>query len=222
MSKQIVVGLATEGSTDNRFLESIVRRTFNAVAINDCVQDVDVYVHIIDTNKSGLSFAEYVKQASIVGVRNYGIMSLAIHTDGDRDSYVERHKNKIEPAQELLNQEGEECCKLLTPIIPIKMIEAWMLADKQLFKDEIGTTMSDTELGINKAPETISDPKTTIEEAIRIATAHLPKRRQRLSISELYSIIGDTISLEKLLTQESYRKFQESVKNTYRALHYLY
>lgn len=222
MSRQIIVGLATEGPTDIRFLESIVRRTFNDVAMKDCAQDVEVYIHIIDANKIGLSFAEYVKQASLVGVRNYGIMSLAIHTDGDRDSYIDRHKNKIGPAQELLNQEGEECCKLLTPIIPIKMMEAWMLADKQLFKDEIGTTMSDLELGINKAPETISNPKSTIEEAIRIATAHLPKRRQRLSISELYSIIGDTISLEKLLSLESYRKFQDSVRNTYRVLHYLY
>ncbi len=220
MGKQIVVGLITEGPTDIRFLESIVRRTFEEIAF-ECIQDIDIYVHPLKTPKDG-SFIDYTTRASYDGITTLGIMTLAIHTDADRDTYQERMNNKIIPAQSALNELNDDYCKLLTPIIPVRMIEAWMLADKELLKSEIGTTKSDNDLGINRDPETIADPKHVIEEAIRIATEHLPKRRQRLSISDLYAIIGDTVSLTELAKLDSYRKFQEVVRNTYRALNYMH
>lgn len=220
MSKQIIIGLITEGPTDIRFLESIVRRTFEEIAF-ECIQDIDIYVHPLKTPKAD-SFVDYTKNASNDGVTSYGIMTLAVHTDADRDTYQERMNNKIDPAKNALNELGDDYCKLLTPIIPVRMIEAWMLADKQLLKSEIGTTKSDSDLGINRDPETIADPKHVIEEAIRIATEHLPKRRQRLSISDLYAIIGDTVSLTELAKLNSYCKFQDVVRDTYRALNYMH
>ena len=101
------------------------------------------------------------------------------------------------------------------------MMEAWMLADTELLKSEIGTTKSDNDLGINRDPESIADPKTVIEEAIRIAQSDLPKRRQRLTISDLYAIIGDKIGLDRLSLLNSYLRFQEEVRNTYRTLNYM-
>ena len=220
MSKQIIVGLITEGPTDTRFLESIVRRTFEDIAF-ECSQDIDIFVHTLKTSKVGLSFVDYTKKASNEGVKSLGIMALAVHTDADRDTYNERINNKITPAQTALNEMNDDYCKLLTPVIPVKMIEAWMLADKELLKSEIGTSKSDNDLGINRDPETIADPKSVIEEAIRIATEHLPRRRQKLSISELYAIIGDTVSITELAKLDSYRKFQDAVRNTYRTLNYM-
>lgn len=220
MSKQIIIGLITEGPTDIRFLESIVRRTFEDIAF-ECTQDIDIFVHTLRTPKTG-SFVDYTINASNDGIESYGIMTLAVHTDADRDTYEERINNKIIPAQNALNELNNDYCKLLTPIIPVRMIEAWMLADKELLKTEIGTTKSDSDLGINRDPETIANPKHTIEEAIRMATDYLPKRRRKLSISELYAIIGDTISIQELKKLDSYRKFQDSVRNTYRALNYMH
>ena len=116
---------------------------------------------------------------------------------------------------------NDDYCKILTPVIPVRMMEAWMLADKELLKSEIGTTKSDNDLKINRDPETIADPKAVIEEAIRIAQSDLPKRRQRLTISDLYAIIGDKISINKLLSLDSYQKFQDEVRATYRTLNYM-
>lgn len=223
MGRQIFIGLATEGTTDIRFLESIVHRTFEDIALNEGQVDIDIYVHCLKTPKTGLSFPEYVANASKDGIAKFGIMTLAIHTDTDGDTYLERLKNTIEKAQRKLDGlNDDEYCKLLTPILPIRMIEAWMLADKQLLKDEIGTTKSDNDLGINRDPENIADPKHTIEEAIRIATEDLPKRRRsRLNISELYLSLGQSISLEALSRLNSYKKFQDAVRNTYRTLGYM-
>jgi len=222
MNKQLFIGIATEGPTDKRFLKSIIQRTFEDIAWNECIENIDIYTYLLKTEKIGLSFPEYVVQASHDGICQYGITTLAIHTDADRDNYHERWNNKIEPAQKALDEKGEDYCKLLTPVIPVRMIEAWMLADKALLKSEIGTTKSDGDLGISRNPEAIANPKHVIEEAIRIATEHLPKRRQKLSISDLYAIIGDTISITELAKLDSYRKFQDVVRTTYRALKYMH
>lgn len=222
MNKQMFVGLAAEGTTDIRFLTSIVKRTLNEVAFQESRYNIDIYVNDIDVSKSGLSFTEYVANASREGVRQFGMMALAIHTDADTNTYEERFKNKILPTQEYLNNiEDEDICKLLIPIIPVRMTEAWMLADKQLLKNEIGTTKSDSELGINRDPEAFSDPKEVIENAIRIAMQDYPKRRRRLNISELYSIIGDKLSTAELSRLESYRNFRAEVRNAYRAFDYI-
>lgn len=221
MIVQIFIGLATEGTTDIRFFESIVRRTFQEIAMKECRLDIDIDIRRLNTKKTGLSFVEYVKQASYDGVKDFGMMALAIHTDADRETYDGRRRYNIDPAQEELDRQGDDYCKILTPVIPVRMMEAWMLADKELLKSEIGTTKSDNNLGINKDPESIADPKAVIEEAIRIAQSDLPRRRRRLTISDLYSIIGDKIGLDKLLSLPSYRRFQDEVRNTYRTLKYM-
>lgn len=185
MTVQIFIGLATEGTTDIRFFESIVRRTFQEIALRECRPDIDIDIRRLNTKKTGRSFIEYVKQASYDGVKDFGMMVLAIHADADRETYDGRRRYNIDPAQEELDKQGDDYCKILTPVIPVRMMEAWMLADKELLKSEIGTTKSDNDLRINRDPESIADPKAVIEEAIRIAQSDLPKRRQRLTISDL-------------------------------------
>ena len=100
------------------------------------------------------------------------------------------------------------------------MMESWMLADKVLLKTEIGTTKTDNELKIDRAPETIADPKFIIEEAIRIAQQEKTKRRRReLNISDIYLAIGQKISIEKLSQLQSYQQFQDNIRRAYRELH---
>ena len=221
MTVQIFIGLATEGTTDIRFFESIVRRTFQEIALRECRPDIDIDIRRLNTKKTGRSFIEYVKQASYDGVKDFGMMVLAIHADADRETYDGRRRYNIDPAQEELDKQGDDYCKILAPVIPVRMMEAWMLADKELLKSEIGTTKSDNDLRINRDPESIADPKAVIEEAIRIAQSDLPKRRQRLTISDLYAIIGDKIGLDRLSLLKSYLRFQEEVRNTYRTLNYM-
>ena len=218
---QIFIGLATEGTTDIRFFESIVRRTFQEIALSECRPDIDIDIRRLNTKKTGRSFVEYVKQASYDGVKDFGMMVLAVHADADRETYDVRRKYNIDPTQEELDKQGNDYCKILTPVIPVRMMEAWMLADKDLLKSEIGTTKTDNDLGINRDPESIADPKEVIDVAIRIAQSDLPKRRQRLTISDLYAIIGDKIGLDKLSLLNSYQRFQEEVRNTYRTLKYM-
>ena len=117
---------------------------------------------------------------------------------------------------------GSDICRCLVPIVPIQMIESWMLADKEGLSEEIGTSLNAKELGIDKPPEQYSDPKFVIEEAIRIAYAGLPRRRRhQLSISELYLPMGQQSKLEYLRRLSSFQTFETEIRDALKQLNYL-
>jgi hypothetical protein len=104
----------------------------------------------------------------------------------------------------------EALCKNLVAIVPVQMTEAWMLADKNAFKEELGTPKNNQELGLMfplKQVEKIANPKLKIKEMIRIAFKDLPTRRRRVQISSLYSPLGQKVSLDILEQLPSYLRF---------------
>lgn len=221
MGKQLFIGLAVEGSTDMRFLKSVVWRTYLKIVYDQSEQVIDVDVFELKPSKSGKSFPEFVVDASREGL-NYGILVLAVHADSDRDSLQERLNDKFLPAQEALDKEDDgEVCKVLTPIIPIRTVEAWMLADTSLLKDEMGTSLSDSDLGLHRAPESIANPKELIQSAIAAVMLHRPKKRRTLTIADLYGILGDKVSIEALATLPSYQAFYDAAVDSLRRIHYL-
>ena len=73
----------------------------------------------------------------------------------------------------------------------------------------------------HRAAENVARPKELIKEVIRIATQDLPKRRRRLDISELYLPLGQKLNLAELDQLESYRKFKQSVRQSFINLNFL-
>lgn len=224
MTKLIFAGLFTEGSTDVRFLESIVRKTLEDVAF-ECQGQIETEVKTIEINKTGLGFVEQVLMASKKGIDDYGIMFICVHTDSDDETDKRVIESKINPAIKSLNEQNEsEYCKILVSVISVCMTEAWMLADKELLKSEIGTELSNFDLGIHQMIESIPNPKETITNAIRIVQSDLTRRKRNrgLDISELYQIIGQKLELSQLENLESYRKFKDSLKSAFKELGFLY
>lgn len=224
MTKQIFAGLFTEGTTDVRFLESIVRKALEDVAF-ECQGQIETEVKTIEITKTGRGFVEQVLLASKKGIDDYGIMFLCVHTDSDEETDKRVIESKIIPAIQSLNEQNEsEYCKILVSVIPVYMTEAWMLADKELLKSEIGTELSNFDLGIHPLPESIANPKEIITNAIRIVQSDLTRRKRKrgLEISELYQIIGQKLELSQLENLESYRKFKDSLKSAFRELGFLH
>lgn len=217
MSRQIIIGFTTEGPTDIRFLESVVQRSVEDVAL-ECTGNIEVLPVQYIEKQSG-AFIEVVKNYAHQAYE-LGIMVLCIHADADSRTDEATFNNKIKPAFITVNSEsGDRYCKNLVAIVPVRMTEAWMLADKELLKAEIGTNKSDAELDIGRLPEAYPDPKVVIEAAIRIARKGLTKRcRHDLTIAELYSPIGQKIPLELLDRLQSYQKFKEAVRDAFRKL----
>ncbi len=222
MSNFILAGLFTEGTTDVRFLSSVVERTLEEVAI-DCKGDIETMVEVISIDKTGLSFDEQVLEASKVAFDKYGILFLFVHTDSDSASDDLIFQTKIIPAQnKLLNEDEELYCKEMIPIVPIQMTESWMIADKQLLKSEIGIDKTDAELGIHLNPERLNNPKAIIEEIIRLSKEDETRRKRRrgLDISDLYQIIGKQVELSELEKLSSYMKFRNSLIDKLKKLNF--
>lgn len=222
MTKQIFIGLYTEGTTDERFLHSVVRKAFDEVAF-EATGDFDFYIEILQIKKLGLSFIQQALQASKEGVDKFGISFLCLHKDADDITDQRAFSTSINPAIAEIQKQGNDYCKVVVAIVPVRMTEAWLLADKDLFKKHLGTILSDHDLDITQDPENIANPKRKIESAIRIAMKSRTKRRpKQLTISDLYMPLGDQIETKHLEKLSSYRKFKASVRNAFIALNYLH
>ncbi|MGV8092309.1 MAG: hypothetical protein AB2L24_10645 [Mangrovibacterium sp.] len=220
MSNIITIGFITEGTSDVRFLQNIIHRTFQEVSF-DCFGEIEVFepevLYVNPDNFTGEVF-EAAKTAE-----DKGLLVLCVHADADFDSDTRVLANKITPAFNGVLDSVERICKNLVAIIPVQMTEAWMLASKDLFKEEIGTNKSDHELGIDRFPESYADPKAAINNAIRTAFADM-RRRQRsrqLAIRDLYQPMGQKTDIEDLERLPSFRKFKLAVIEAFRKLQYI-
>lgn len=222
MSQIVTVGFVTEGTTDVRFLGSVIRRTFDELTW-ECGQATEVYLSTaLDVPKQGLTFSDYVLAAAKVAEVDK-LMVLCVHTDADDVTDTTALIHRIGPAFTKVQTSADAVCENLVAIVPVQMIEAWMLADIDALKTEIGTDKTDAQLGLTRLPESIADPKETINEAIRLAFDHRSRRsRNQVSIGELYEPMGVTADLAKLSTLPSYQRFREAVRDAFRRLNYLH
>ena len=212
--KQIIIALATEGSSDHRFLPNIIQRTFERVAFED-QQEIEIFEPICLSQISGENIREKAKKYAIQAVEK-GAMVLCFHADADDKTDENAFNERINPAFNAIKSDKGDLCNNLVAIVPIQMTEAWMLADKELLKKELCTNKSDSELAIDKEPESFSNPKETIKNAINKAREGIAKRyRNKLKIDDLYSPLATTIELSKLESLSSYKKFEEAVRDIF-------
>lgn len=214
---QIFVGLIAEGSTDYKFLEPVIAKVFIEIAF-DCKVQIDITVTKIDSLR-GESFVEFVSNASRKGWEEYGISILVIHADADSHTNSNTYTYKIEPATTHLAMQDENYCKIIVPLVPIQETESWMLADKDFFRSAINTRKNEVDLGIIGDPESFTDPKARITEAIRIGRADMPRKiRDSLNISDLYGLIGQGMNLDRLEALTSFQDFKNKIRDSFREL----
>ncbi len=222
MSIQLYIGFTVEGSTDTRFLTQVIQNVVEETAL-DCRTDVVIEdVKLVYVPKT--EFIETMLKASRKAVKEYGMSVLCIHADSDAKSIANVMEYKFTPFAEALNpMADDEYCKTIVPVIPIQMTEAWMMADKELLKTKIAAQgKRDIDLGLERDPEAYADPKQAIETAIRVAQAGKTKRRRNeLTINDLYDEMGQSIPLHRLRELPSFQHFEENVRNAFRLLGYI-
>ena len=160
MSNILTVGLFCEGTTDERFLLSVISRTFEEVAL-ECSAQLEIYDPVPIVVDGDGFMVEVV--AAATAAHEQGIMVLCVHTDADAPTDRDAFQFKINPA--FVAATGPGRCKVLITLVPVRMTEAWMLADPELLQDEIGLP-SGTVFSTQR-PEAIANPKETITSVRR-------------------------------------------------------
>ena len=157
--KQLFIGLIAEGTTDVRFLKSVIFKSIQELSWQ-CDNQLEIF-DIREITAEGDGFVEKMLEASRCALQNYGISALCIHADSDARSIDAVMQNKFSPFFSALNNMSEEdYCKHIIPTIPIQMIESWMLADKGLLKHLINAKdMSDADLGWTEHPNPMPTPR---------------------------------------------------------------
>jgi hypothetical protein len=223
MNNTLVIAFYAEGTTDIRFLSKIILRTTEQIILNRSQSIISVLEPFpIEVEKMGNRVQE-IRQAA---AKAYGYNILIIHADADYEIDEKAFKERINPGFESvqLDKTEEEFCKDLLAIVPVQMTEAWMLADKEALKEELGTQKNNRELGLSfplKQVEKIANPKSKIQEIIRIAFKDLPIHKRRIQISSLYSPLGQQVSLDILEKLPSYLKFKTNLTNILIKLNYI-
>lgn len=218
MNNILTIGYIGEGTTDERFLAHIIKRTFEDLAF-ECKGQIEVY----DPQYIKVNSSKFVDKVVDAATHGKWLHVLCVHTDADSENDTMSFQNKINPAFENIEQAQGDLCRNIVPIVPVHMTEAWMLADVATLIDEIGTNKAASDLGlptkINQV-ESDSDPKRTIVDAIRLAFENVPTRR-RISIADLYSPISQNVSLQTLNMLPSYAKFRIAARQALVNLNYM-
>lgn len=221
MAYPIYIVLTVEGTTDTRFLGAMLEPVFQEMALRYVKDDVDCLLTAQGCYDKSEGFKNAVINASREALVNFGATTLAVHTDSDTMTYEERKATNfaglIETVKDLST---DEYCTVITPIIPVKMIEAWMLADRELLREELGTTMTNAQLDIDGNPESFANPKQKIMEAIKRASENATHKNpvKNIDISDLYQILGKKLSIEQLERMDSFKKFEQEILSTFKKI----
>jgi len=213
MSEILTVALHAEGTTDHRFFKPIIQRTLEDIILNSDY-DIELYSIVDIYKETGNNYCNEIIRASKIAY-NSGIKCLIIHCDADADNVKNVMQHKITPACSAIeeNTNGDTLCKNIIPLIPIYMTEAWMLSDIELLKSEIcAEKIDNATLGLNKHPQSYSNPKEVIRNSITISQSNRTKHRRTFDISELYSPLGQKIDLVKLKQLTSFQNFYDELK----------
>ena len=216
---RLTIGLFAEGTSDDQFLSAIIQRTFDEVGAEfERGPQLDVPPPI-PVKGSGDDFPSKLLDAARNATR-FGVQLLCVHVDSDKFTTAEIDAYKLTPGFAAVHGHGASAvCRRLVPLVPVRAMEAWMLADKDLFRQFVGTPLSNQQLGLGRPPERYPRPKDDIAQALRIAQQ--ARKGKAYTINDLYAPMGDQLSLDKLYALDSYRTFRKAVREALEQLGYL-
>jgi hypothetical protein len=145
----------------------------------------------------------------------YGIYDvLCVHLDADGLSDRKFRNDKVNPAMRAVAEAEGDIIRVIAPLVPVRTVENWMLADRDALLKLMGTRLSARELDLHHPPESYPKPKETIKDAIRKHEAQKSGRRKKVTIRDFYEPLGENASLEELQKLPSFQKFYAAARQS--------
>lgn len=215
MGHYLGLALYAEGPTDYAFLQPLLHRVCDWVCRTSAIGVVEIaQVEALSapaTAKGGRGERIVASALEMEGAWNV----LFIHSDGDGD-WQSVIREQVEPAFLRLRQSAATSGRALVAVVPVREVEAWLLADPQALHDALGLRLEVSPFAPPARPaavEQVSDPKAAVT-----ALQALNPRRRRSSVlqRDLYTMMGETVSLERLASVPAFARFLEALKGELR------
>lgn len=219
--KQLVLALYAEGRTDERFLPVIVQRTADWILRQRAFAAVDVLEPLpLKADPEASSRAERIFSVARKAV---GFHALIVHADADAPTADDALQDRIEPGRQLVREAEGDVCRDLLPIIPIRMTEAWMMADAEAFRQVVGTDLRADQLGFPDQPhqvEAIQDPKHSLNITLNQIFSR-QRRRRKVYLGRYYEPLARRIRLDMLQRVPAFRQFTSDLTHLLQHLHFV-
>jgi len=210
----LLLALYAEGSSDDRFLPSVLQRTAESLLARRqryAVEVAEPYIVTLPVARRGSADRAGLIAQAARECANFH--ALIVHSDADGPTRDRAYSERFLPGQQRAAEEsgsGRATCQRLVPVIPVRMTEAWMLADLRALLRVIGTDLAPRDLGLPTRPrlvERVPDPKSSLDRLVRRCCP----RRRRISVGDLYEPLGRQVDLGKLSQVPAYRQFAEDL-----------
>ncbi|CAN5902349.1 hypothetical protein BH24DEI2_BH24DEI2_28580 [soil metagenome] len=192
--QQIIFGVYVEGKSDERYFPTLVERYLTEHCDRKRI-DVAILPPILSPRYTG----GFIARMKEVEQNHRGATYIFVHADADAPNTSNVLQNKWEP---WLNESLEP--ERWAAIIPVRMAESWMLADRNALKSAfiISDEQLDEILG-DQFPESIQNPKQVLAEIQKAG-----KQKRLSGYEENIAQRCDFSTLERL---PSFQFFQEQV-----------
>lgn len=218
--KQLVMALYAEGSTDERFLPKIIQRTAEHLLAEYGVDILDIEVINGKTHR----LSTLLEQFEAAAKKAKGRHILIVHQDADAPDRESTLRERIQPGLDAVRQDPKKYQQNIIPLIPVRMVEAWMLADPVALCQAIPGCPAPDELNLPGKPEQvehISDPKAELKRITNIYQARRRRSRSHSYLAKIQGRLADEIAIERLKRVPAYQAFEQKFSQVLRKLHFL-
>ncbi|WP_337061580.1 DUF4276 family protein [Kineococcus sp. G2] len=197
-----------EGGSDEEFLPVVVQRSLQDVCHRLVESPVEVDVRpVVVSNPGDVSRERWVLERSR---RERPLDVVLLHVDGSADVDRELRKS-FAPVEEVWQREGGPGA--LLPLVPVREMEAWALADTEVLERVLGAGVDATrvhEADRLTEPERLSDPKLTLRD---VAALGVRPRRKAPGPGVYLPLLAERLPLAALRRLPSFRAFEHDIEN---------
>lgn len=213
MAKQLIVAFTGEGSTDEVFLGTIIRRVLDDIAGRNG-RSFDLISFTWYGSSKGAATLSKIRTAY-----EEGAQIMFIHRDTDQHDRTFILENHIQPILDQLDKEIHSSIHIV-PLIIRHEQETWMLADLDALDQVLGGKLNRQNLNLPPDLETRAHTKEIFEQAIRDANQGQSRGRgfQEDDVAEL---LADKIRLTRLARLPSFQRFVSDIKSALRQIGYI-
>src|SRR6266850_5271745 len=137
---------------------------------------------------------------------------LFVHRDAEREQAAVRHREILDA----LNDARNANCKIpAVAIVPVRMLEAWLLFNERAIRNASGNPNGTARLNLPllRAIEARPDPKKDLREALICASELEGRRRKKFGASQaLWRVVDFIDDFSPLRQLTAFRNFEDTVK----------